>query len=77
MVPGTTFCKGGGTWYQKTGAPVPFLYESVPITIASMELFGIPGANFNFFNTVDNDIDAAAMRHELFGLVHWSHEKLT
>ena len=47
-----------GTWYSimqswwnlvpKTGVPVPNLYELVPITVLSMDLFGIPRTSFNF-----------------------------
>ena len=48
----------GGTWYKivhlwwnlvpKVGVPVPNLYESVPIKISSMDVFGIPRTNFSF-----------------------------
>ena len=30
----------------KVGVPVPSLYESVPITISSLDDFGMPRANF-------------------------------
>ena len=47
---GGTFYKILQRWWNlvpKTGVAVPNLYESVPITIPSMDLFGIPRKNFN------------------------------
>ena len=52
----TPWYQRGGTWYNivqmwwnlvpKVGVPVPNLYESVPITISSLDDFGIPRKNF-------------------------------
>ena len=51
------FAKGVWDPVPKAGVLVPNLYESVPITIPSMDVFGFPRTNFNF-NNAENHIDA-------------------